>query len=89
MELDRDQEMTPSKVGTKDHELQDILERENLDLEKFLEEGTTKGVDSVPKDEFNRVQQLFLWRTQGRGAGIKRNYDIQDNEGVKTMEATW
>ncbi|MCY6524951.1 hypothetical protein, partial [Actinobacillus pleuropneumoniae] len=37
MELDRDQEMTPSKVGTKDNELQDILQREHLDLEKFLE----------------------------------------------------
>ena len=37
MELDRDQEMTLSEVGTKDHELQDILEREHLDLENFLE----------------------------------------------------
>lgn len=37
MELDRDQEMTSSEVGTEDHEIQDILEREHLDLEKFLE----------------------------------------------------
>ena len=37
MELDRDHEMTPSEVGTEDHELQEILERENLDLEKLLE----------------------------------------------------
>jgi len=48
VELDRDQEMTLSELGTKDHELQDILEREHLDLEKFLEEGTTKGVDLRP-----------------------------------------
>ena len=88
MELDRDQEMTPSKVGTKDHELQDILERGHLDLENFLEEGTTKGVDSLTQYEFERVQQLFLQKMQEKGAGIKRNYDSQDNEGVKTMEVT-
>ena len=64
MEISRDNEMTPSEAGMKDHELQEILERENLDLEKFLEQGITKGVDSLPKEEFDRVQQLFLWRSQ-------------------------
>ena len=88
MELERDQEMTPSKVGTEDHELQDILDREYLDLEKFLEQGTTKGMDSLPQEEFNRVQQLFLWTTQAKGSGVKRNLDSQDNEGVKTMKTT-
>ena len=63
MELDRDQEMTLSEVGTEDHELQDIIDREHLDLEKFLEEGTTKGMDWLPQEEFNRVQHMFLWRT--------------------------
>ena len=37
MGINRDHEMTPSEAGTKDHELQEILDRENLDLEKFLE----------------------------------------------------
>lgn len=60
MELDRHHEMTPSEVGMEDHDLQEILERENLDLEKFLEQGTTKGVDSLPQEEFDRLQQLFL-----------------------------
>jgi len=45
-------------------------------------------VDSLPQEEFNRVQQLFLWRTQEKGAGVKRNYDSQNNRGVKMMEAT-
>jgi len=36
MELSRDQEMTASEVGTEDQELHEILERENLDVEKFL-----------------------------------------------------
>lgn len=75
MEHDRDQEMTPSEVGTEDYELQDILDREHLVLEKFLEQGTTKGMDSLPQEEFNRVQQLFLWRTQTKGSGFKRNCD--------------
>eukprot|EP00253_Pinus_taeda_P031990 PITA_31990 len=60
MEISRDHEMTPSEAGTEDHELQENLERENLDLEKFMEQGITKGVDSLPKEEFDRVQHLFL-----------------------------
>jgi len=48
MELGRDHKMTPSEFGTEDRELQEILERENLELENLLEQGTTKGVDSLP-----------------------------------------
>lgn len=33
MELGRDHEMTPSEVGTEDHKLEDVLEKENLGLE--------------------------------------------------------
>ena len=55
-ELERDQEMTPSEMETEDHELQDILDREHLDLEGFLKQGTTGGVDSLPQEEFNKVQ---------------------------------
>lgn len=48
MELVRDHEMTPSEGGTKDQDLQEILKRENLELEKFLEQGTNKGIESLP-----------------------------------------
>lgn len=88
MELGRDQEMTPSEVGMEDHELQEILERENLDLEKFLEQGTNRGVGSRPQEEFDRVQQLFLLRTQEKDTGIKMNHDNQEHRGVKPMEVT-
>ena len=79
MELGRDHEMTPSEGGTEDQDLQEILERENLELEKFLEQGTNKGIDSLPQEEFDRVQQLFLRRYQRKAAGVKRNYDSQKN----------
>lgn len=39
-----------------DHELQEILERENLYLEGFLKQGTMGGVESLPQEEFTRVQ---------------------------------
>ena len=45
MEISKDYEMTPSEVGTEDHELHEILDRENMDLELFLEQGENKGVD--------------------------------------------
>jgi len=56
MELNREHEMNSSEAGTEDHELQEILERENLDLENFLEQRITKGDDSLPKAEFDKVQ---------------------------------
>ena len=45
-------------------------------------------MDSLPQEEFDRVQQLFLWRTRAKGSGGKRNLENQDNEGVKTMKTT-
>lgn len=86
MEISKDHEMTPSEVETEDDELQEILERENLNLEKFLEEGITKGVDSLPKEVFDRVQQLFLWRSQSKGSRVKINHEIQGHKGDKSME---
>lgn len=80
--------MTTSKVGTEDQDLQEILERENLELEQFLEQGTNKGIDSLPQEKFDRVQQLYLRRSQTKVAGVKRNYDSQENKGVKQMEIT-
>ena len=54
-ELEMDQEMTQSEMEMEDHELQEILDREHLDLEGFLKKGTMGGVDSLPQEEFNRV----------------------------------
>lgn len=54
-ELEMDQEMTRSEMKMEDHELQEILHKENLDLEGFLKQGTKELVDSLPLEEFNRV----------------------------------
>lgn len=35
--------MTQSESGTEDQDLHEILERENLELEKFLEQGGNLG----------------------------------------------
>ena len=68
-----DQEMTQSEMEMEDHELQEIFDREHLDLEGFLKQGTISGVDSLPPEELNRVQQLFLWKTQAKGLERQRN----------------
>jgi len=86
MEISRDHEMTSREAGMEDRELQEILDRENLDLEKFLEQGTTIGVDSLPKEGYDKVQQLFLWRSQSKGTRVKRNHESQEHNGVKMME---
>ena len=54
--LEMDQEMTQSETDMEDHELQEILDKEHLDLEGFLKQGTTVGLDSLPQEECNRIQ---------------------------------
>ena len=48
MEIEKDQEMTKSESGTEDQDLQEILERENLELGRFLEQGGNLGINSIP-----------------------------------------
>lgn len=67
--------MTPNEVWIEDQELDEILQRENLDLEKFLNQGTKKGIHSLPQEEFDRVQQLFLWGSQIKTLGNKRSHE--------------
>ena len=40
--------MTQSEMELEEAELQEILEREHLDLEGFLIQGTSGGVDLLP-----------------------------------------
>jgi len=46
------------------------------------------GVDSLPPEEFNKVQQLFLWKNQAIGLDRQGKSERQDNKGVKTMKNT-
>jgi hypothetical protein len=46
------------------------------------------GVDSLPQEEFNRIQQLFLWKTQAKGLEKGKKHESRSNEGVKTMKTT-
>lgn len=85
-ELEMDQEMNQSEMEMKDNELYDILQRENLDLEGFLNQGTTSRIETLPQEEINRIQQLFLWKTQAKGLKEVNNNERQRNEGGKVVE---
>lgn len=56
MDLERDHDMIQSESSTEDQDLKEILERENLELEKFLEQGRYRGINSLPQEEVDRVQ---------------------------------
>ena len=43
-------------------------------------------MDSLPKEDYDRVQKLFLWRSQANEAGVKRNHESEEASGVKMME---
>ena len=43
-------------------------------------------MDSPPKEDDERVQKLFLWRSQEKGARFKINHESQEPTGVKMME---
>ena len=88
LEMEMDQEITQSNMEMEDNELQEILDRENLDLEGFLGKVTTGGIESLPQEECNRIKQLFLWKTREKGAKEVNNIERQRNQGVKAIKTT-
>ena len=76
--------MTQSESGTKDRDLQEILERENLELKKFLEQGGSLGINSIPQEEVDTVQQIFLSKSHQTTTGVKRGHDNQGNKGFSS-----
>lgn len=78
--------MTQSEMEMEDNELQEILDRKNLDLEGFLIKGTTGGVESLPKEECIRVKQVFLWKTQTKGFSKDNNMERQGTHGIKAVK---
>ena len=80
--------MTQSETDLEDHELQEILDKEHLDLEGFLMQGTMGGIDSLPQEDCNKIQQLFLWKTQEKGLDKEKTIEKQEHRGVKVMKTT-
>jgi len=85
MEIEKDHEMTQSESGTEDQDLQEILERENLELEKFLEQGGNLGINSIHQEDVDKVQQIFLNKAHQTAAGVKRGHDNQENKGTSSI----
>ena len=75
MEIEKYHEMTQSESGTEDQDLHEILERENLALEKFLEWGGNLGINSIPQEDVDKVQQIFLNKSHQIAEGVKRGHD--------------
>eukprot|EP00253_Pinus_taeda_P016327 PITA_16327 len=70
--------MTQSESGIEDQDLQEIMEKENLELEKFLEQGGNLGINSIPQEDVDKVQQIFLNKSHQIAAEVKRGHD-KDN----------
>jgi len=51
-------------------------------------QGTTGGIDSLPQEDCNRIQQLFLWKTQKNGLDKGKTIDKQEYTSVKTIKST-
>ena len=85
MEVEKYQEMTQSESGIEDQDLQEILERENLELEKLLEQGGNLGINSILQEDVEKVQQIFLNKAHQTAAGVKRGHDKQENNGTSSI----
>jgi hypothetical protein len=85
-EADRDAEMTPSEVGTKDLDLRDIVEREGIDLPNILEQWKRQGVDNVPTEQLDCIQYMFFLREEAKSRGIKRTHREIGHLGIKAGE---
>lgn len=82
-EVDEDFDMTPSEVGTKDPYLRAIMEREGIYLPKILEQWKRQGVDSVPVEQLNRIQYIFLLREEEKSRGTKCMHGEIGHLGIK------
>jgi hypothetical protein len=85
-QVDRDVEMTQSKVGTKDPDLRDILEREGIDLLNILEQWKSQGVDNVPAKQLDHIQYMFILREEAKSIGIKCTHGEIGHLGIKVGE---
>jgi hypothetical protein len=85
-EAEEDVEMTPSEVGTEDHDLKDLVEREGIDLLNILEQWKRQGVDNVPTEKLDCIQYLFLLREEAKVRGIKCIHREIGHLGVKVGE---
>jgi hypothetical protein len=65
-EGDGDSEMTPSEVGMEDPDLRDIVEREGIDLQNILDQWKKQGMETIPSDQLDRIQYLFLMREEAK-----------------------
>jgi len=81
MELERDHEMIPNEVGMEDHDLQEILERENFDLEKFMEQETTKWLIFYHKRTLREYNNSSFGDLKKRGLESKVTMIARKTEG--------
>ena len=77
--------MAQSESGIEDQDLQEILERENLELEKFLEQGGNLGINSISQEYVDNVQQIFLNKSHQTAVRVKRGHDNQENKGTSSI----
>ena len=86
MEISRDQGMTPCEVGTKDHELQEILDKENMDLEQFLEEGINKG-EVTAKALWDKLGTLYQSKSLVNKLFLqKKLYNLRMKDGDSVIQ---
>jgi hypothetical protein len=76
--------MTPSEVGNEDPNLRDIVEREGIDLQNFLDQWKKQGIGTIPLNQLDCVQYLFLMSGEEKTIGIKRMHGEIGNLGIKS-----
>ena len=77
--------MVLSEQGTEDLELDEILEKEGLDLNSIMEKWKQKGIDKVPEEEINRINHLFLARQDAISKGMKQGRGATKSLGIKSQ----
>ena len=51
-----DSEMAPSEVSTKDPDLQEIVEREGMDLKNMVDKWRKKGLEEILVEQVDMIQ---------------------------------
>ena len=84
-DVEGDEEMSISEAGTEDIELNDILEREGMDLNTMVEQWKERGLEHIPEEEMERFNFLFLAQQEAETKGQKRGHGATKGLGIKVQ----
>lgn len=80
-ERDEDTDMLTSDGGSEDLELNEVLEKEGVNLPDMEKHWRTQGLENIPEEEIKKISDLFIARQQAALDKQKKSLGIMKGTG--------